>query len=290
MKRVLVVYKKSFLEAHASDRTLLRRLSKADRERYRRADESNRQALDEVVGFLQHLKVGVQAVYRGLLAAGKPHDLVVTVGGDGTFFAASHYVKATPIFAINSDPENSLGLFTAADHTEFRAPLAKALEGKLHRTLLNRLTISVNGKTLRERVVNDVLFAHRNPASMSRYQIAIDRKREAQRSSGVWIASAGGSTAGIRAAGGERMAIESTQIQVLVREPYGWPRSDLRLLRGYAHRSVELTVMMTEAAIWIDGARIRHDLSMGDKVRIITGAAPLVVLGYDDERRVRLFP
>src|SRR5438093_12008975 len=130
MKRVLVVYKKSFLESHAADRALLRRIPSAERERYRRADAANRRTIEEVDGFLQRQRVKVNVCYRGSLAANPRYDLVVTVGGDGTFFAASHYVRATPIFAINSDPENSLGLFTASDHTDFREPLALALSGR----------------------------------------------------------------------------------------------------------------------------------------------------------------
>src|SRR5262245_64851200 len=124
MKRVLVVYKKSFLESHSGDGGLLRRLPAPDRDRYRRADHANRESIGEVAGFLERQRVRVSVVYRGSLAANPRYDLVVTVGGDGTFFAASHYVRSTPIFAVNSDPENSLGLFTAAGPGDFREPLA----------------------------------------------------------------------------------------------------------------------------------------------------------------------
>ncbi len=290
MKRVLVVYKKSFLESHAADRALLRRVPADQRRRYGRADRDNRAAIEDVVEFLKSRRCRVTTVYRGSLARNPSFDLVVTVGGDGTFFATSHYVGTTPVIAINSDPVNSLGLFACCNRTDFREPLAEALSGRLPGTRLNRLSVDINGQRVNELVVNDLLFAHRNPAAMSHYRIGVDGVREDQRSSGIWIADAGGSTAGIRAAGGERMPIESKEIQWLVREPYGWPNASYKLVRGYARKRIELVVLMAEAGIWIDGSRKRHDLKLADRVVIETGATPLLVLGYDDSRRRKLFP
>ena len=209
MRRVLVVYKKSFLESHAHDRALLRRLPGGLRRKYERADADNRAAIGDVVEFLGRQHVRITAVDRSSMAANPGYSLVVTVGGDGTFFAASHHVKSTPVLAVNSDPRNSLGLFACCDRTSFRGPLLDALWGRLQTTRLNRLSVRINGVKVREFVINDILFAHRNAAAMSHYRFATGGRREHQRSSGVWIADAGGSTAGIRAAGGVRMPIES---------------------------------------------------------------------------------
>ncbi len=79
-------------------------------------------------------------------------------------------------------------------------------------------------------------------------------------------------------------------MQFLTREPYGWPGDRRRHWHGLARRSLELEILTTEAAVWIDGSRVRHDVVLGDKVHVVTGATPLVLLGYDDERRRRLFP
>jgi NAD+ kinase len=290
MRRVLVVYKKSFLESHAGDRTLLKRLSPADRRRYLRADVENRTSIQDVVDFLERQRVKVSVVDRSTMAASPRFDLVVTVGGDGTFFAASHYVRSTPVLSVNSDPENSLGLFACADRTNFKEPVALAISGRLPATRLNRLSVTINRTAARELVTNDILFAHRNPAAMSHYRFAADGRAERQRSSGVWIATAAGSTAAIRAAGGSRMPIESDRMQFLVREPYGWPASHYALARGTARRAIDLTILMAEAALWIDGSRLRYDVRLGDRVRIATRATPLTVLGYDDARRQKLFP
>lgn len=287
--RVLVVYKKSFLESHEADREVVDQLHAPVRAELLRADVENRKALADVTAFLEEQGVPYDAVFRGGLAARRRYDLVISVGGDGTFFAASHYVHDTPMFGINSDPSSSLGIWTCADRRTFREPLRLALLGKLKRTRLNRMKVSVNGRPLRELPLNDVLFAHRNPGAMTRYRMEADGRREEQKSSGLWIATAAGSTAGIRSAGGRRMPVTSKRLQYVVREPFGWPERRYRLARGEASRIVLFTRMM-DAGIWIDGPRIHYALTLGDRVDIRTGAAPLGVLGYDDARRRRLFP
>ena len=45
-------------------------------------------------------------------------------------------------------------------------------------------------------VINDVLIAHKNPAATSRYLLELNKTKEEQRSSGIWIATPMGSTAG----------------------------------------------------------------------------------------------
>lgn len=287
--RLLVVYKQSFLEAHGTDRRLLARLSAAERSRLLRADIENRQSVRDVERHLRREGIRHDLVYRGRLAASPRYDLIVTVGGDGTFLTAAHYSHGTPILGVNSDPRHSLGLFTCTDRHGFARSLERALAGRMRAVKLNRFAVEVNGEPLPEFVLNDVLFAHRSPAIMSRYEIAADGRREQQRSSGLWISTAAGSTAAILAAGGRKMPIASKRIQHLTREPYGWPAPRYRLTHGQASRTVELTVLMDAACLWVDGSRLRHDVRLGDRVTVRTGAPPATVLGFDRARRDRLF-
>ncbi len=288
--RVLVVYKRSFLEAHKGDSSVWRRLAAPDRARLRQADRENRAVLRDVLRILRQAGAEAKAVYRGQLASSSRFDLIVAVGGDGTFFMASHRALGTPILSVNSHPGGSLGLFAAADSAGIPAKLRAALAGRLSATRLNRMSVEINGQARPELALNDVLVAHRSPASLSRLSLSVDGGRpEIQRSSGLWVSTAAGSTAAIRAAGGRRMPIASRRIQFLTREPYDWP-SRLRLRRGFARAAVDVRVMMNEASLWIDGVRTRVDLGLGDRVRIATGAEPAVVLGFDGRRRDRLFP
>lgn len=286
--KVLIVYKKSFLESHAGDTKGLASLDAADRDRLLRADAENRRALGELTAHLARRRIEFDAVFRGSIAARRRYGLVIALGGDGTFFAAARYVKDTPVLGINSDPANSLGLWTCADRTNFREPLERALTGSLRPTRIRRMSVAINGRPAREAAFNDVLIAHRNPAAMTRYRLTVGGVQEDQRSSGVWIATAAGSTAGIRSAGGRRMPITSRRLQYLVREPYTWPQRRYRLSRGFSAR-LGLQTLTVDLGLWIDGSRVRYDLGLGDRVELQTGP-PLQLLCYDDERRRRLFP
>jgi NAD+ kinase len=278
--RVLVVYKRSFLEAHAAERRGIGRLSPGRRALLRGADLENRRALDALTSCLEKLGVAYDAVCRGGVAARHRYGLAVALGGDGTLFAAARHVGSIPLLGINSDPDNSLGLWTCADRRSFQRPLEKALEGRLSRTIIHRMAVSVNGQTISARVFNDALFAHRNPAAMTRYRIGAGGRFEEQKSSGVWVATAAGSTAAIRSAGG--------QLQYLVREPFRWPCRKYRLTGGCAP-GLTITTYLVESSLWLDGTILRHDLGLGDRVEFGRGES-LALLGYDESRRRRLFP
>lgn len=290
MKRLLIVFKRSFLQQQRDDRGFLSALDPATRRRLFITDEENRRAILDVVHEVMRRPVAADVVYRGNLAATGRYDLVVTVGGDGTLLAASHFVGRTPVLAVNSDPGHSLGLFCGADRHTFAGRLDAALRGRLPRTPLNRFRVLINGRPVRELVMNELLFSRTNPAAMSRYRLFVDGHAEEQRSSGVWISTAVGSTAAIRAAGGRRMPIGSTEIQTLTREPYQWGLRPYRLGRARTRRAVRVQTLSPGSAIWIDGDRVRYPLRYGDVVTVRTRATPLTVLGHDDARRRRLFP
>lgn len=288
MKRVLVITKKSFLELHGKDRTLVYRMDGRTRARFLRADVENRRAIRDVTAFLDREGVSYDALFHGEAAAGRRYDLVLSLGGDGTFFAAARVAGGAPILGINSAPSNSLGIWTSADRLDFRDPLQRALQGRLKGVPLHRMILSINGREMPERALNDALLCHRNPAAMTKYTLEADGRREEQRGSGIWISTAAGSTAGIRSAGGRRMPVHSRRLQFVVREPYTWPERRTRLARGFASR-LSVVPLGTHLCVWLDGHRVRRDLRLGDHVEMRPGD-PLVILGYDDRRRRRLFP
>ncbi len=268
--RVLVVHKETFLPAKG------------------RTETEHRKALAAVTACLKDFGLPFDAVTRFNAPSRRRYDLVIALGGDGTFFVAAQRAGRAPVLGVNSDPSRSLGLWTCADRRTFRAQLKRALAGSLGTTRINRMRIFLNGRELPDRPFNDVLFAHLNPGVMTRYRFGTGGRREDQKSSGVWMSTAAGSTAVIRSAGGRRMPITSRRLQYVVREPYGWPKRP-RLVRGFGDRFT-LTASMTGCALWIDGRRSCVRLASGDRVEIRTGGPALTVLGLDDRRRRRLFP
>jgi NAD+ kinase len=214
-------------------------------------------------------------------------DLVITVGGDGTLLAASHGIgSGVPLLGVNSAPNHSVGFFCAAKKGSVRETLAAALSGTLHRAELARMRVQLNGRGLHERVLNEALFCHASPAATSRYLLRLCRSEhvvaeEEQKSSGIWVGPAAGSTAAQRSAGGRVVPLASRKLQYVVREPYQ-PRADApRMTLGVVDEDEALAIksQMREARVFLDGDRIMYDVGIGDVVTMRRSDEPLVVLG-----------
>ena len=239
-------------------------------------------------------------------------DLVVTVGGDGTLLAASHGIgPGIPLLGVNSAPSHSVGFFCAARKGSVREALAAALDGTLRRTELTRMRVERGGHVLHERVLNEALFCHASPAATSRYLLrrvtahasaegnadanadasaegnadaranAGASAQEEQKSSGVWVGPAAGSTAALRSAGGRVMPLSSRKLQFVVREPYPPPFELLRMTAGMIEpgEALALKSQMRQARLFLDGDQIMHEVAIGELVTMRCSDQPLVVLG-----------
>jgi len=219
-------------------------------------------------------------------------DLVVTVGGDGTLLAASHGIgSGVPLLGVNSSPDHSVGFFCAAKKGSVPQALRAALDGTLRRTELTRMRVDLGRRRLHDRVLNEALFCHASPAATSRYILRLigerDRvlKEEEQRSSGLWVGPAAGSTAAQRSAGGRVLRLSSRKLQFVVREPYrhrdspnaGAPRITLGLVEE--GQALVVKSKMRQARVFLDGDHIMHEVTIGEVVTMRRSDQPLVVLG-----------
>jgi len=211
-------------------------------------------------------------------------DLIVTLGGDGTLLWASHLAdSSTPMLAINSAPETSVGYFCAGDGHNVHEVLAAALEGGLKSSRLARMRVDVGDKVLSTRVLNDALYCHESPAATSRYILEYAGDQERQMSSGVWVGPAAGSTAAIRSAGGKVLATGSQKIQFVVREPYRGVDNKYRLVKGMVPpgEALRIASRMTKGRIFLDGTQKVYSIGIGDRIRMTLSDEPLTLLGLD---------
>lgn len=286
-RRVIVVAKRSSLSrledgevdqrAHA-----LLQGGHATVRKWKPAHEAHVKTLDRVLRTLE--KLGAEAlVLHGAHATfeSRGADLVLTVGGDGTLLAASHSVSDIPILGVNSAPRYSVGFFCAARGPRLEAMIREALEGTLPSVQLTRMAVSINGQLRSERVLNEALFCHAEPAATSNYILQVGRRSEEQKSSGLWIGPAAGSTGAIRSAGGRVLPLGSAQLQLVVREPYtGHGRSYefSRVLLPEGSRAVVQSKMHL-ARVFLDGPYRMLSVRLGDEVSFHTSSQPLRVLG-----------
>jgi NAD+ kinase len=234
-------------------------------------------------------KLGAQVVHRGGPRFRIPKaDLLLSVGGDGTLLAASHQIgDGIPLLGINSAPESSVGFFCGAQKGNIVERIERALAGKLKSLELTRMRVDLNGKCIHARVLNDALICHASPAATSRYILRVADGEEDQRSSGMWIGPAAGSTAAQRSAGGRILPLASEKIQYVVREPYTPAGGHFRFAKGLVEPGHELVLRskMREAKVFLDGHRIVHSITIGDVLTMRRSADSLTVLGIAGKRR-----
>jgi NAD+ kinase len=204
-------------------------------------------------------------------------DLVVVVGGDGTVLEASHALQDSPALGMNSDPETSVGYLCAGDAAEMAPFVRDYLEGRLLARPLQRLQASINLTAVGPPVLNDALFSHTCPAATSRYIIAHGDAQTHQKSSGIWVSTAAGSTAAIRSAGGDVMDWSDPRLQFRVREPYARPGAPPPLTSGWLDPGEHLHIIsrMQQAALYLDGPHLSLPVSIGDRVAIGCATHPL---------------
>ncbi len=291
--RILVLVKRSsyrtFVEEQ-KDARVSHLLAKGDPtvRRMQRSHDAHKATIAEVEEAIERLGA------RGRFVVGPRHrvdaarfELVVTVGGDGTLLAASHQVgPKTPILGVNSSPASSVGFFCAAKKGTVHETLAAALDGSLKRVRLSRMRVEINDRCVHTRVLNEALFSHSSPAATTRYILEVTQgsgktRVEEQRSSGLWIGPAAGSTAAQRSAGGRILPLTSSKIQFVVREPYVRLGARLAMPRGLvdARGHVTLRSKMKDALLFLDGHHIVHNVDMGDVVTLRHSEESLVVLG-----------
>jgi NAD+ kinase len=286
--RVLVVYKKSAYRVYVQERrhpqvTALIEAGDEAASRLSRAHASHEATLEATRSALRSLGAHAEFRHRSLHAPDDPVDLVVTVGGDGTLLRVSQLVGSDcPVVAINSAPEDSVGYFSAGSCEDVADLLAAALKGKLRATELSRMRVELEDELISTRVLNDVLFCHVSPAATARYAIRVHGKQEEHKSSGVWIATAAGSTAAIHSAGARPLPLSSQKLVFRVREPYPYGRSALRLLHGTlgARERLTLTSQVRSGRLFIDGPRDVHVVEIGARLTVSRSPEPLTLLGF----------
>jgi NAD+ kinase len=285
-KRILVLSRITTLEGLTGPDGRPRIGSPANRgsawfERIEEAHEDHLGTLATIRGALRKLGCTSRVVHSmdGLDTC--RYDLVLTAGGDGTVLYASHHVDATPILGVRSS-RHSAGYLTGATRRDVEQKLSSFVRGRLTSTLLQRMAVLVGDRLRHDKVLNEALFSHPNPAVTTRYVLIVEGRSEEQMSSGLWVGPAAGSTAAIRSAGGRALSPTSRNLQFVVREPIRRSRMRTGMIRGLIPPGSELAVAnkWQPARLYLDGPHFAIPVRPGQVVRVRLSDHPLTLLGW----------
>ena len=286
IRNVLIVAKKSAYQTYFDEyqkRPLRELARKGDKALLgiRRSHNTHYETLAHVRKVLKKQNIPAEVSFRGEPFNPKKYDFVITVGGDGSFLEASHRVGHKLILGVNSDKSHSVGQLCTADSANFERFFSRILRGDFRTVRLNRMKITFNNKPLAFPVLNDVLVSHLCPAAMSHYLLRIGGRTERQRSSGVWISTAAGSTAAVHSAGGRVLPRSSASLQYRTREPFEGHGEHYRLTGGVLSkgRGITLVSQMQEGMLYLDGAHHSMPFRYGDKI-VISGGPPLNTVSF----------
>lgn len=288
MEGVLVNYKKSRYQTHKERGRELK--GTVELEKHRQL----RKTLDLVVGVLNERGINYQTRYRADVVEHPPspeeYDLVVSVGGDGTFLEASHYTVGIPMLGVNPNPRYSCGSFCGATGETFTRVLDGILQGGTSSVSLNRMRLSIDGQTgtrreIPELILNEFLFANPSPAGPTWYELRVKEERHLHVNSGLVVSTAAGSTAWTRSAGGILLPLESRLLEYVSREPY--PHMENRHPRGLVDSTTgfEIESRLREGVLFIDGDHLQYGFVYGDRISVQNGE-PLEVYGIDKRKRL----
>jgi NAD+ kinase len=282
---ILLLYKNSTYAGYfLSDRKRLAQLegmlNSEEIKRFRRTHSNHFWSLSYVEAVLKDRGLKFTKACRGTTLDYSRYDLIITVGGDGTFLEAARQARKELVWGINSDPSWSVGRFCSGNPKNFEVLLDKVLAGKAKVRKFNRLSLSFSDGTRAMNVLNDLLICHHNPGAMSRYYLTVGRVREEQRSSGVWIATAAGSSGGLHSAGGKVLPQENKDFQYKPRELYRGKKIRYHLTGGILSptHKITLTSLMREGVVFVDGSHVCLPFSFGSKIFVKASSNPLKII------------
>lgn len=240
-----------------------------------------KKTLETVLGVLRKKKIPFRCISR--LEANheivKGRDLVIVVGGDGTFLKTAQYIRdTTPVLCVTADSKNTEGFYSDTTLTSFEKKIEHIIKNKIKQKKLWRLIAKKDGQYL-EPCLNEYYIGQQKPYDVAKYVLHVQGKGEFQKSSGVLVSTAAGSTAWCRGAGGKVLPKESKDFQFVVREPYVGTLIKTKIKKGILKGKDKISIVAkAEDMIIVADARGKeHPLKKEEKVEIMQYEKPILL-------------
>lgn len=236
--------------------------------------KEDRLTMNQVKKILNKKKIKHNLIERNKLKKShfKNKDLIITVGGDGTFLRTAHFIKNKyPVFGVNSDVKMKEGFFLAADRKDFGIKTNRIIKDEFRIKKLARLEAMINNKKIPELALNEFYIGSDKEYIASRYYISINGGRERHKSSGVLVATPAGSHAWIKSCGGKKLKLTAKKFEYVVREPYeGKLSGRYSLKRGILNKNkkIIMTSDMKKGLLVVDSIGKEYFFNKKDKIKI----------------------
>lgn len=201
----------------------------------------------------------------------KNKDLVIAVGGDGTFLRAAQFIEKQLILGVNADVKDKEGFFMKSDKNNFEGKLKKILKNEIKVRKLPRLEAYINNKKIETRALNEFYIGARKSYHAAKYTIQINGKKERQKSSGILITTPTGSYAWAKSCCSKTLPLNSKNYQFVVREPYeGKIFKNYKLEYGILNRNQKISIIseMLDGIIIADSVSKEYSFKNGNKAVI----------------------
>lgn len=195
-------------------------------------------------------------------------DLVIAVGGDGTFLRAAHFIDEQPLMGVNSDIKNKEGFFMKADKNNFGKKLKNVIKNKFVIKKLPRLEAYINNKKVDVLALNEFFIGAQKAYHAAKYVIKIGNEKELQKSSGVLVTTPSGSYAWAKSCCSKVLPLDSKKFQFVVREPYeGEVFKNYKLKYGVLDENKKFSIAseMLDGIIVADSVSREYSFKAGSK-------------------------
>lgn len=203
-------------------------------------------------------------------------DLVVAVGGDGTFLRAAHFIGNQLLLGVNSDAKNKEGFFMKSDKNNFGVKLKKIINNDAEIRKLMRLEAWINGRRIGTLALNEYFIGSRKSYHAAKYTIKVNEKKERHKSSGILVTTPVGSHAWAKSCCSKPLPLNSKKFQFVVREPYeGKVFKNYKLKYRLLGRHQKITIISE----MLDGILMAD--SVGKEFKFKNGSKAMIKLSDD---------
>jgi len=269
ISKILVVTKKTrldyYLESYGTKAEKILKSKKIDYGSYIREQENHYSTLKTVEDVIKTHSINYEVALKDRLEENNFRDisLVISVGGDGTFIDASHFINdGTPLLGVNSNPppngdfdvSYSIGHYLSTKKEDFAEKFRMLLKGDYKICNQRRIQAKLSTATGIPLAINEVYLGKYCAMDASRYEMYVDDFKEQQTSSGIIVCSTDGWSGWI---GNFRDApIYDYSTRNLLCYYAIAPNKKAKFIRGFAEK-VKIRSFMYNGIITIDGSRDR---------------------------------